>query len=255
MRAKEFGLWKSRAKNANSGMSESGDPFNRALKGQPYQRPSEYNNTGFEEYHRYPEFRDLEYEEEEKKQQQSDQNKDQSKNSKNSRSGSGRATSRVAQNIVGRVVALSVGAIMVANSYEAMGGELPFELPFSFISSDSESGPSTNWKWSDDHTSVVLELTDGSGAVIKEIAGTVDVAETEPTCTEEGTKTYTASAEDEEEGKNYSETYTETTEPLGHDFGDWEEVTSEDGKTSMVSECSRCSEKFVITTSVEENDE
>ncbi|MBR6917475.1 MAG: hypothetical protein IKN38_04755, partial [Clostridia bacterium] len=172
MRAKEFGLWKSRAKNANSGMRESGDPFNRALKGQPYQRPSEYNNTDYDEYHHYPEFRDLEYEEEEKK-QQSDQKKDQSKNSS---SGSGRATSRVAQNIVGRVVALSVGAVMVASGYQAMGGELPFELPFSFFQSDTQEGPasdpssvSTNWTWSEDHQSATLELSDGSGIVIKTI--------------------------------------------------------------------------------------
>ena len=251
MRAKEFGLWKSRAKNANGGMRDSGDPFNRALKGQPYQRPSEYNSNDWKEYNRYPEYRDLELEDEEK--QQSDR-KDQSKSSKETkRSRSGKSKTRTARNLVGRVVAMSVGAIMIANGYEAMGGKLPFELPFSFISSNSESGTSTNWKWSDDHTSVVLELSDGSGVVIKEIAGTVVFEETEPTCTEEGTKTYTANAEDE--GMEYSETYTETQEPLGHDFGDWEETVLEGGTPAMVTECTRCKEQFVISTSVEENDD
>lgn len=258
MRAKEYGLWKSRAKNANSGMRESGDPFNRALKGQPYQRPSEYNNTDFDEYHHYPEFRDLETEEEEKK-QQSDQNKDQSKDSKSSRSSSGRAASRVAQNIVGRVVALSVGSVMVASGYQAMGGELPFELPFSLFQSESQAGSSSdsssvsaNWKWSEDHQSATLELSDGSGIVIRQIAADVSVSVVDETCTEEGTKIYTASADDE--GTDYSDTYTETLPPLGHDFGDWEETVLEDGKTAMVSECARCHEQFTITTDITEND-
>ena len=151
---------------------------------------------------------------------------------------------------------MSVGAIMVANTYTAMGGKLPFEVPFSSLFSEiigqGESGPSTNWKWSEDHTEAILELSDGSGAVIKQITAVVDVEVIDETCTEDGSKTFTASAEDE--GTSYTDTYTETLPPLGHDFGEWKETVLEDGETAMVSECSRCSEQFIISTSVEEND-
>ena len=108
------------------------------------------------------------------------------------------------------------------------------------------------WVWSSDKKSATLELYDSDGNLVHSIPATVSVKTKDATCTKEGLKTYTATAE--YDGKTYSDTTTETLDALGHSFDDGKEVTQDDGSTAMVFECKRCHEQFKITNSMSEND-
>ncbi|MBQ7202927.1 MAG: hypothetical protein IJS03_02790 [Eubacterium sp.] len=108
------------------------------------------------------------------------------------------------------------------------------------------------WVWSSDKKTVTLELYDSNGKLVHEIPAKVSVTTKDATCTKEGLKTYTATAE--YDGKTYSDTTTETLDALGHSFDKGKEVTQSDGKTAMVFECKRCHEKFKIANDMSEND-
>jgi len=108
------------------------------------------------------------------------------------------------------------------------------------------------WVWSSDKKTVTLELYDSNGKLVHEVPAKVSVTTKAATCTKEGLKTYTATAE--YDGKTYSDTTTETLDALGHSFDDGKEVTQSNGKTAMVFECKRCHEQFKIANSMSEND-
>ena len=264
MRAKEFGAWLSR-KMDKSGRRNSGDEYNKSFKGEwPPKRYDEFASCNMDEYHRYPETKDLKAEEENQQEntqssQSSKQNNKQNKSSKRMQNSPG----RLVQNLVGRVVAVSVGAVVVANSYVAMGGELPFELPFTIFpvaeaSSEEPDKPnpvnlSTSWEWSDDKQTATLKLVDEKGTTVREIPAVVTVTQEDATCTSDAIKTYTATAE--VDGTSYSDSDTEiTAKALGHIRGEWTETILEGGKHIISSECTRCHESFAIEIQIGESD-
>lgn len=255
MRAKEFGSWNKG--DTNGGFHDYGDGFNRALKGQPYTRPKEYASSDLDEYHDYPEFKDLEKEQEEKKKENS-QNSDQpgKKDLKNSKI---KNTAKTTRNLVGRFVAIAAGTVVLANTNPVLAERFPFLQVSSIFQIeestaqeevvDPDAGITKTWTWSADLSSVTLEITDQNGNT-KELPATVSTSTTDPTCTAEGRIIHTATAVDGEE--TYTETKEETTDPLGHEFGEAKTVVQEDGKTEVLFECTRCHEQFKISTSVDE---
>ncbi|MBR6917866.1 MAG: dockerin type I repeat-containing protein [Clostridia bacterium] len=100
----------------------------------------------------------------------------------------------------------------------------------------------TSWSW-DGFASATALFTAGEGGFTKEITASVG----EPTvvsagCTEEGSKTYTATVV--YDGATYTDVKVQTLAPVGHDFGEWT-LTTEPGCTSSGVEtryCSRCDE-------------
>ena len=265
MKAKEFGSWASN-KMAPGGLRKPNDEFNRSLKGQPYRRYEEYADRNMEEYHRYPGMKDLTAEEEEKKQSQEQSSQEQSRG-KSARNAKGRRSTRATtRNLVSRFVAISVGVVVLANTNPVLAEHLPF-LQLSIFDDFREeqkpepttpAGPvdpaptvSATWAWSDDHATATLKLFDGKGTLIAEVPAAVNVEE-EQKCTTEGTRTYTATAEND--GKTYSDTQNEILPPSGHTFDAGKEVTLANGKTAMVFECEQCHEQVTISTSIEEID-
>ena len=114
----------------------------------------------------------------------------------------------------------------------------------------SSAGTSVSWKWSSDHKTVSLVITDSAGKVISETAAAVTESQTPATCRSDGKITYTAKAQ--ANGQTYTDTSTEVIPALGHSFNNGTEVTLEDGSTAMDFECTRCHEHFVIKNSAVE---
>ena len=103
--------------------------------------------------------------------------------------------------------------------------------------------------WGTEESGATFSLWDKDGNLIKEITAVVVTTQIDPTCTKEGTITYTATAEDGD--KTYSDTRTETIAPTGHSFGEGH-LTESDGQLTIEYECAHCHEKFTVTTSVDE---
>ena len=252
MRAKEFGTWLSG--KMVGGRRKSGDEYNKSFKGEwPPKRYEEYASSSMEEYHSYPEIKDERTEQEQKQNDATQSNqKQESKKTKKQQRSPGQLT----RNLIGRVVAVSTGAIVVANSYVALGGELPFPVPFSSLFSNIVSAEdvvaSETWEWSEDFQTVTVKLLDEKGELVKEILATVLVEQKDATCTANGSKTYTATAEDGE--TVYSDTHTEVLTAIGHSFDAGKIVQQDDGTYAMVKECIHCHEKITTVISVEEND-
>ena len=79
------------------------------------------------------------------------------------------------------------------------------------------------------------------------------MSQVDSTCTEEGTKTYTATATDSY-GATYSDTKSETIDATGHKHSAGKVVDLGDGNTGIEYECEHCHEKFIISTNIDEND-
>ena len=281
MRAKEFGSWESKD-TSKGGFHSYGDGFNREMKGQPYQKYKEYAESGLEEYHKYSETKDLAAEEEEKK-----KNEDKSSKSKNdSKSKSSKvqnSTSKMVRNLVGRFVAITAGSVILVNTNPVLAERFPF-LKVDLVSEEQQSGEhgsntpggsggttpggsgentpgedekpdsttlSANWAWSENKETATLELLDGDGKVVAEIAAAVSVSEEAATCTAEGTKKYTATAE--HDGETYSDEATETLPAIGHNWSLTETVELENGQ-KFTFECANCHEQYSVSTNVQEND-
>lgn len=204
------------------GKRPSQDPFNKAHKG--YERnpkAKEYYSQGLEGYHHYSERAEYKYDESESKKEQKKQDRS--------------SSSKVIKNVVGRVVAAVAGAVIVVSTYTAM-----------------TEVKSQNCIWSSDMTTATIELVNEDGSVLRELPATVNVTQEDPTCNQTGTKTYTATAEDEDE-KIYTDVKQETISALGHET----EIVSQtikDGKLIIVYECSRCHEQYTVTIDINEND-
>ena len=268
MRAKEFGSWESKD-TSKGGFHSYGDGFNREMKGQPYPKYKEYAESDLEEYHKYSETKDLAAEEEEKKKEEDKSSKKDSK-SKNSKVRN--STSKMVRNLVGRFVAITAGSVILVNTNPVLAERFPF-LKVDLVSEEQQSGEhgqnppggdtpggsgdtepvklSENWMWSENKETATLELLDGDGKVVAEIAAAVSVSEEAATCTAEGTKKFTATADND--GKTYTDEATETLPAIGHSWRLTETVELENGQ-KFTFECANCHEQYSVSTNVQEND-
>ena len=220
-------------------------PFNER-----YQRPAEYTPS-VEEYRHYPAMKDIVAEQEEKKKKlqendaikQSDNVRRQSRTAQNA----GRNIGNIVKNIVGRVVAVVAGSVVIVTGYQTMAAEKArnAEKPIAQVVASWD-------EWNESDSTIILKLKDAEGNVVKEIPAVITSEEVPATCTEAGSKTYTATAQDG--GKEYSDSHIDTVAPLGHHFDDGKAETDKNGNPVMVFECSDCHEIIKVTTSVEEND-
>ena len=271
MRAKEFGSWESKD-TSKGGFHSYGDGFNREMKGQPYQKYKEYAESGLEEYHKYPETKDLAAEEEEKKKNE-DNSSNRKKDSKSRNSKVQNSTSKMVRNLVGRFVAITAGSVILVNTNPVLAERFPF-LKVDLVSEEQQSGEhgqdtpggdtpggsgdtepvkfSENWTWSENKETATLELLDGDGKVVAEIAAAVSVSEEAATCTEDGVKKYTATAEND--GETYVNEVSEVLQKTGHNFDIVVEIVYVDNVQYVTVECSNCHEQHVIPITIEEND-
>lgn len=179
--------------NGYSGQKRSGDEYNRSYKQVRYTRAEEYATRDVQEYHHYPEQKDLTKEQDDKKQQQNNSKNNSSKNSGSAATGGTQAIAQV-------VVAL-VGAAVIATSYQtamAKRAEEQVEDPSSSVvqtTDEDNAGLTATWEWSEDYESAVLTLTDSTGKVVAEVPATITTSEEAAKCTTAGKMTYTATAE------------------------------------------------------------
>ena len=245
MNKKEYGSWSPFNKD---NPKYSPDEYNRSFIKERFEPAGEYDGSDFDEYYQPPKMADSYNYNSDKKEKESDK-KGKNKNSQ-----------KLRQNLLGRVVCLAAGSVVVATSYQSVINQQatppaivpPYSQSQDVPAEDEPIKLSTNWNWSDDYQTVILELCDADGNIIKEITATVSISDAEATCNKEGERTYTATAED---GDNtYSDTKTEPLAPLGHDFGEGKETALENGETAITFECNRCHEQFTIGTSMAETD-
>ena len=271
MRAREYNTRPTR--NVQSGgQMPSYDEFNREYKKVRYTSAQEYACRNVKEYNRYPEYKDMTGD---------DDNRDQQISVTGAALQYGTAAKAVnsilkRRRIAQQVVCIIAGSTIIVSAYQAMMNQpLPEPAPLpAIVDTDDHSDDrdtediipedetttapvaavtyTPKWIWSSDRKSVTLELYDSDGKLVHQLPATVSVTTKDATCTKEGLKTYTASAE--YGGKTYSDTATETLSALGHSFDDGKEVTQDDGSTVMVFECERCHEQFKIANSMSEND-
>ena len=102
MKVKEFGAWPLR-NISTGGQQNSYDEYNRHLKGEPYRNYEEYASKGVEEYHHYPEQKDMTADRDEKKDSPSRRNNTRSRRMR----------------IVQQAVVLVAGSIMITSAYQA----------------------------------------------------------------------------------------------------------------------------------------
>lgn len=243
MKSREFGTWPPR-NGLGASRQKLYDEYNLSFKKERPPQPREYASSDVEEYYRVPETKDVSgnpYE----------QNSD-VLSSQSNRTRSASAAKR--QLMLRQVAGLLVGSVVIATTYQAMAERQPVSDPPAVVQTEEQEPISLfpSWNWSDDKQTVILELCDADGKLIKEIPATVGVSEMAATCNQEGSKTYTATAED---GDNqYSDSQSETLPPLGHAFDEGKVTVLENGQTAITFECTRCHEQFTIATSMTEND-
>ena len=247
--ANEYGRWFVR--NDPQTWRKQFGAYNRPFS-ERYQRPAEYT-PGVEEYSHYPAMKSIVAEQEEKKKQserndeskQSDKIKRQSRTAQNM----GRNVGNIVKNVVGRAVAVVGGSAVVVSGYQAIVAERAKSIePVPIV---EVVATWDDWNVSD--TTITLQLKDAEGNVVKEIPAEITLTEVSATCTKAGSKTYTATAEDD--GKEYSDSYIYTVEPIGHKFDGGKVETDENGNSVIVFECSECHEKFEVSASATENDD
>jgi len=245
MKANEYKAWYRRndPESARRGLEEYSRPF-----GERYERPPEYS-FGQEAYPQYPERLDIS--EKQEAYQRGEEDKKQASKSKSSQGDKAKklrgnsATRGILSAIATPVVGIVVGAVILVSGYQAIEAQnIPEPTPIV---------ATVECDWGADFDSAILVLTDDSGAVITELPAEVVMAEVAATCTESGTRTYTATAIYDEQ--TYSKVHVETISPLGHTFDEGKVVISENGPPMMVYECTHCHEKISIAITVEENEE
>ena len=236
MRVKERESWI--ANNVGKGGKKpSYSRFNKEFKGKE-RNPSarEFASMDVEEYHHYSATVDTRDTEKRKKDETSSQPDQSSKTKSNTSSRVANQSSSLVKNIVSKAVAVGAGSVMVVSTYQAI----------------ATPTYTTMWKWSADYASASLEFLDEDGTVVKEIPATVTITKEDATCTEEGTKTFNATVDDED-GNNYSDTHSETIDAHGHKLDNGKLVHFDDGSVGMVYECDDCHETFTIIIQEKEN--
>ena len=251
--ANEYGRWFVR--NDQQTWRQQFGAYHRPF-GERYQRPAEYTPS-VEEYSHYPAMKDIVAEQEKKKKelQQGDASKQSDKIKKQSRTTQnvGRNVGNIVKNIVGKVVSIVGGGAIIVSGYQAISAEnaknnetlTPIVQVVEKVEADWET-------WNKSDFTIMVKLKDAEGNVVKEIPANITLTEVAATCTQAGSKTYTATAQDD--GKEYSDSYTDTVAPIEHRFDDGKAETDENGNSVIVFECSQCHEKIEITASAEEND-
>ena len=252
--ANEYGRWFVR--NDPQTWRQNFGAYNRPF-GERYERPSEYTPS-VDEYRHYPAMKDIAAEQEEKKKQLEQKDNPQEKNSARQRSTQQRmrqmrgrqATQNIIKNIAGKAIAVVGGGAIVVVGTQAILAEMaaPIEEPAPIVQEVQ-----ADWQaWDAIEMTIMVQLKDAEGNVIKEVPAVITLTEIDPTCTQEGSKTYTATAEDG--GQEYSDSYTEVLEPTGHTLDGGTVGTDEQGNSVIVYECSECHEHFEVAISAEEND-
>ena len=244
MNIDEFGKW---SPYNNDNPKYSGDEYNRSFIKERFECPQEFEGSDYDEYYSVPKMSDS-FDFQKKKKEKSGQK---SKNTKQLR-----------QNMISKVVCLAAGSVIITTSYQSVIKQQqqapqpdvlpPYKQTQDIPAEDEQTDLSPNWNWSEDKKTVILELCDADGNVIKEIPAVVSVSDVEATCNKEGERTYTANVE--YEGNEYSNSQSETLPPLGHDFGEGSSEVLENGETIMTFECERCHEQFTFKTFMTEND-
>ena len=270
MKSREYGTWPPR-NGLNAERQKNYDPYNRSMKGEAFLHVDEYADTDIEEYYRVPAQKDVTGDPNKQDREALSKRSDQSRKDK--------ATKR--QLVIRQVVGILVGSVIVVTSYQARAQQqaasdtpapkepdkqeqvvppVPADTD-TVVDTDTDVSDTTEpaavtllpgWVWSKDKKTVVLQLSDEDGNLIKEIAADVSVSVVAAKCTKEGERIYTATAKDED--KTYSDTQTESIAPLGHSFDKGKATVLENGQEAMTFECTRCHEKFTIATSITEND-
>ena len=259
MITKEYGAWPT-WNVSSSGQKKSFDPYNRHLKKERFPRAEEYACRNLEQYHHYSEYNDLTAEEYRKKK------KDDSNRSRNSSSSRMRIMQQVVCFVAGStIIVSSYNAVIKQQQAEAMPQPAPPAVvqevednPIPEIPEipEEEVAPqvaSVEWVWDDANKSANVKLLDSEGNIINESLANISIATVDATCNKEGSRTYTASVD--YEGESYTDSKTETIQPLGHSFDDGKETVLSSGQSAMEFECKRCHEHFTIATSSSEKDD
>ena len=255
MKAREYGAWPSR-NVFSGGQRYSFDEYNREYKKVRYKSAEEYASRNVKEYHHYSEYNDS-YAEESKKRHFD-------KNSKNSHA----ARMRVMQ----QIVCLIAGSTIIVSTYQAMKNRelqaeaMPQPEPPAAVQEieDKPEVPvvpeepavpvtSVEWIWDEANHTAKARLLDSEGNLIEEVPAEVTTTTVNPTCTKEGSNTYTASVERDD--KTFTDSRTEAIQPLGHSFDNGKDTVLDSGQSAKEFECTRCHEHFTIATSSSEIDE
>ena len=246
MKANEYKAWYRRndPQNARKGWGA----YNRPYK-ERYERPPEYA-VGSDAYKHYPAMVDIAEKQEAYLKEEDDSKKAQSekaeeaKKQRAKRTRANQATRGVAQAIAAPVAGVVAGAVILVGGFQAIENASSSE-PLPIIQT-------VECDWGEDYMSATITLTDENGTFVAELPATITVSEESASCTEAGTKTYTATAVYGE--KDYSKVHSEEIAPTGHTFGEGH-VVVDGGQTMMVYDCDNCDESVSIAITIEENDE
>lgn len=248
--ANEYGRWFVR--NDPQTWQQNFGAYQRSF-GERYERPPEYTPP-VDEYRNYPAIKNILAEQEEKKKQLEQKDKPQQKKSTQQRMRQMRgrqATQNIIKNIAGKAIAVVGGGAIVVVGTQAILAEMaaPIEEPAPIV-----QYVEADWKgWNENEITITVTLRDDERNVIKEIPAVITLTEDiAPTCTQAGSKTYTATAEDGDQ--KYTDTHTDPVGATGHTLDSGKVGTNENGDPVIVYECSECHEKFEVTVSAEEND-
>ena len=250
MNVDEYKTWLSR-NVGKGGKRPLSDPYNKAKKGtERYLTAQEYASKDVKEFHHYPENKDIRKDDDDdQKQNESSQSQQQNRNNnRNSgRSASHGATNlaqSVVRNLIPKVVLVVVGSIVVVQTYRTMKAKEAQATPVVVRSTCN---------WNADYSAATFTLWDANDKAIKELPGNITFVEVAATCTVGGSKTYTATVEDD--GKSYTDSKVITFGALGHSFDEGTPITMDDGKEGIDYECVRCHEHFITAVSTSEHDD
>ena len=242
MKVREFGTWPPR-NGLGAERQKLYDPYNLSFKKERIPEAKEYASSDIEEYYRVPEMKDMTGNPYEQSTKTPSKKRDQSTMKR--------------RLMLRQVVGLLVGSVVIATTYQAMAEQQKQPEPPAIIEPSAQPGETDaalipNWKWAEDKQTVILELFDSEGNLIKEIPAVVTVSDEEATCNKEGTRTFTATVEDE--SHQYTDSQIEALPPLGHAFDEGKATVLESGQSAITFECTRCHEQFTVATDMTEND-
>lgn len=232
-----------------SGQHHSGDAYNRDYKKVRYTRAEEYATRDVQEYHHYPDQKDLTKDDDDKRLDEAQEKSQKQKNKSKSR----------IKNIQSVMVALAGAAIITVSYQSAMAKKAARQTddPGNSVGQDADKAgkdtdaASVSWEWSDDFTRAVMILKDSKGNEIARVDAQVISTEEPAKCTVPGKITYTATAKSDD--KTYTDTREKETPALGHTFDAGTATTTESGEPATDFTCERCGEHFIIqNTLVEE---
>ena len=239
-----------------SGQHHSGDAYNRDYKKVRYTRAEEYATRDVQEYHHYPDQKDLTKDDDDKRLDEAQEKSQKQKNKSKSR----------IKNIQSVAVALAGAAVITVSHQSAMAKKAAQQTddPGNSAGQDAgnagknadnkadkdSNGNTVSWEWSDDFTKAVLVLKDSDGKEIARVDAKVILAEEAAKCTVPGKIIYTATAQAEQ--KTYSDTREKETPALGHSFDEGVDTTAENGAPATDFTCERCGEHFIIQNTLDE---